>query len=190
MWMCASGGSTRWGASEQPRLRFHEVNRIGGRESETMKTQTVLRAIARDGVCARELAHDCAYAGPSNRHSFDRTTPIYPTNLDGFGAPLPAIGRSLPGPLELLDRSAQFQGNRFVPQLGPLFNSMTCTGCHSQPSTGGGGSLSTRFACATTPIRDRCTSSRSTTCCATDRSRRAVLQSSRPEFKRSHLAAK
>ena len=26
-----------------------------------------------------------------------------------------------------------------VPQLGPLFNSTTCTGCHSQPATGGGG---------------------------------------------------
>src|SRR5277367_5993114 len=138
MWMCALG---RFAARAQRNSRacdLTKVNRIDGRGVETMKTQTVLRAIA-PMLCALALAQTVAYAGPANRTASTMTTPTSPINLDGFGAPLPAVGKSIPDLSTFATGQLNFKEIDDVPQLGPLFNSVTCTGCHSQPATGGGG---------------------------------------------------
>jgi cytochrome c553 len=80
-----------------------------------------------------------AYASPANRRSTAQSPPSYPINLDGFGAPLPAIAKSLPDLSTFANGQLNFKEIEEAPQLGPLFNSTTCTGCHSQPATGGGG---------------------------------------------------
>ncbi len=103
-----------------------------------MKSRTVLKVIALM-LCALALAQTISYAGPSNRTASSMPSPIYPTNLDGFGAPLPAVGKSLPDLSTFATGQLNFKEIEDVPQLGPLFNSTTCTGCHSQPATGGGG---------------------------------------------------
>jgi hypothetical protein len=126
------------GAAEQPRLRFDEPNRIDGRGVEMVKTQTVVRTMALM-LCAVALARTIAYAGPANRTAANMTTPTSPINLDGFGAPLPAVAGSLPDLSTFATGQLNFKEIDEVPQLGPLFNSTTCTGCHSQPATGGGG---------------------------------------------------
>ena len=68
-----------------------------------------------------------------------RPLPNYPINLDGFGAPLPAVANSLADLSTFATGQLNFKEIDEVPQLGPLFNGTTCTGCHSQPATGGGG---------------------------------------------------
>lgn len=78
-----------------------------------------------------------AYAGPANRHA--NTQPNYPINLDGFGAPLPAVANSYPDLAIFATGQLNFKEIDSIPELGPLFNGTTCTGCHSQPATGGGG---------------------------------------------------
>jgi hypothetical protein len=78
-----------------------------------------------------------AYAGPANRNS--STQPNYPINLDGFGAPLPAVANNISDLGIFATGQINFKEIEELPQLGPLFNGTTCTGCHSQPSTGGGG---------------------------------------------------
>src|SRR5271170_7514524 len=138
MWMCALG---RFAARAQRNSRacdLTKVNRIDGRGVETMKTQTFLRAIA-PMLCALALAQTNAYAGPANRTASTMTTPTSPINLEGFGAPLPAVASSLPDLSTFATGQLNFKEIDTVPQLGPLFNSTTCTGCHSQPATGGGG---------------------------------------------------
>src|SRR5271165_5222468 len=115
-----------------------KLNRVDGRGVEMVKTQTVLRVIALM-LCAFALAQTIAYAGPSNRTASSRTGPIYPIKLNGFGAPLPAVGGNISDLSTFATGQLNFKEIDEVPQLGPLFNSTTCTGCHSQPATGGGG---------------------------------------------------
>jgi hypothetical protein len=105
-----------------------------------MKAQTVLRSIALT-LCALALSRTGAYAGPSNRTASgrDRGSLSFPINLDGFGAPLPAVASSLSDLSTFATGQLNFKEIDSIPQLGPLFNSTTCTGCHSQPATGGGG---------------------------------------------------
>jgi hypothetical protein len=138
MWMCALG---RFAARPQRNSRacdLTKLNRIGGRGVEMMKTQTVLRVLALT-LCSLGLAQTIAYAGPSNRTASSRTGPISPINLNGFGAPLPAVGGNISDLSTFATGQLNFKEIDDVPQLGPLFNSVTCTGCHSQPATGGGG---------------------------------------------------
>ena len=80
-----------------------------------------------------------AYAGPANRRAQTQSLPSYPINLDGFGAPLPAVANSLADLATFANGQLNFKEIDEMPQLGPLFNGTTCTGCHSQPATGGGG---------------------------------------------------
>ena len=80
-----------------------------------------------------------AFAGPANRRAATQPQPNYPINLDGFGAPLPAVVNNLSDLGIFATGQINFKEIEELPQLGPLFNGTTCTGCHSQPSTGGGG---------------------------------------------------
>ncbi len=106
-----------------------------------MKTQTALGAVGLI-LCALALAMMTppnVYAGPANRRSMTESPPSYPINLDGFGAPIPAVANSLSDLSTFATGQLNFKEIEQMPQLGPLFNGTTCTGCHSQPSTGGGG---------------------------------------------------
>jgi Di-haem oxidoreductase, putative peroxidase len=78
-----------------------------------------------------------AYAGPANRRADKQSN--YPINLDGFGAPLKAVADSTPDLVIFATGQLNFKEIDSIPTLGPLFNGTTCTGCHSQPSMGGGG---------------------------------------------------
>src|SRR5580698_2726013 len=134
MWMCALGRFAASGASEQPRLRFDESGshrRQGSRDNEDSNRSTSSRAYA---LCARTGAND-RVCGPLEPHSVDQDR----SNLSDQSRRLrcaAACGRpKSPRPLDLRD----WKEIDDVPQLGPLFNSVTCTGCHSQPATGGGG---------------------------------------------------
>ena len=78
-----------------------------------------------------------AYAGPANRRADKQSN--YPINLDGFGAPFKAVADSTPDLAIFATGQLNFKEIDSIPTLGPLFNGTTCTGCHSQPSMGGGG---------------------------------------------------
>jgi hypothetical protein len=104
-----------------------------------VKTQTAL-GIAVLTLCAIVAATTPkAQAGPANRRASSEPPPNYPINLDGFGAPLPAVASSIPDLSTFATGQLNFKEIEELPQLGPLFNGTTCTGCHSQPATGGGG---------------------------------------------------
>jgi hypothetical protein len=89
-------------------------------------------------------------AGPANRkrkhHHKGRhaqTAPVpaapVPINLNGFGAPLPAVTKNA-GDLQIFaDGQINFKELVQLPEVGPLFNGVSCAGCHSQPAIGGGG---------------------------------------------------
>src|SRR5260370_32691060 len=100
-----------------------------------LKTQTALVAVGLM-VCVQAIAPS-VYAGPSNRRA--KTQSNYPINLDGFGAPLPAVANSTPDLAIFATGQLNFKEIDSIPSLGPLFNGTTCAGCHSQPSMGGGG---------------------------------------------------
>jgi hypothetical protein len=101
-----------------------------------VKTKTALGVVALL-VCAlaTATARD-TYAGPANRNAKLRAD--YPINLDGFGAPLPAVAKSAPDLTTFATGQLNFKQIQTVPQLGPLFNGTACAGCHTQPSMGGG----------------------------------------------------
>ncbi|MGD0119002.1 MAG: di-heme oxidoredictase family protein [Candidatus Binatus sp.] len=104
-----------------------------------MKTQTAFRVMGAI-LCALAMTiASNAFAGPANRRAATQAPPTYPINLDGFGAPLSAISSSIPDLTIFATGQINFKEIEDLPQLGPLFNSTTCTGCHSQPATGGGG---------------------------------------------------
>jgi hypothetical protein len=89
-------------------------------------------------VCALAFAFaSVATAGPANRLANSQLN--YPINLDGFGAPIPAVVNNLSDLAIFATGQLNFKEIDELPQLGPLFNGTTCTGCHSQPATGGGG---------------------------------------------------
>jgi len=100
-----------------------------------LKTQTALLGLSLI-ACAMATAPS-VYAGPSNRRA--KTQSNYPINLNGFGAPLPAVANSMPDLATFATGQLNFKEIDSIPTLGPLFNGTTCAGCHSQPSMGGGG---------------------------------------------------
>src|SRR5260370_9522273 len=87
-------------------------------------------------ACAAATAPS-VYAGPSNRHA--KTESNYRINLDGFGAPLPAVASSTPDLSIFATGQLNFKEIDSIPAVGPLVNGSTCAGWHSQPSMGGGG---------------------------------------------------
>lgn len=78
-----------------------------------------------------------AQAGPADRHNRgQRLRVVYPT---GFGAPLPAVAHN---PLDLegfASGQLDFKEVETLPQIGPVFNGVSCAGCHSHPAIGGAG---------------------------------------------------
>jgi hypothetical protein len=101
-----------------------------------VKSQTALVAMALILCALAAVKTPNAHAGLANPNAKSR--PNYPINLDGFGAPLPSIAKSGPDLATFATGQLDFKQIQTVPQLGPLFNSTSCTGCHSQPSMGGG----------------------------------------------------
>ena len=107
--------------------------------SHVVKTQTALGSFGLILCALAMMTPPSAYAGPANRRAQTQSPPNYPINLDGFGAPLPAVANSLSDLSTFATGQLNFKEIEQMPQLGPLFNGTTCTGCHSQPATGGGG---------------------------------------------------
>jgi Di-haem oxidoreductase, putative peroxidase len=101
-----------------------------------VRSQRALVAIALIVCALATVATPEAYADPANRNAKLRAD--YPINLDGFGAPLPAVAKSVPDLATFATGQLNFKQIQTVPQLGPLFNGTACAGCHSQPSMGGG----------------------------------------------------
>ncbi len=80
-----------------------------------------------------------AYAGPANRQSQRNTRNPQPIGLSGFGAPLSAVANN-PTDLQFFaNGQANFKEIEDLPQIGPVFNGVSCAGCHSQPAIGGAG---------------------------------------------------
>jgi hypothetical protein len=65
--------------------------------------------------------------------------PVVP--LTGFGVPLPAVSQDANERASFAIGQLRFQLIRTLPQIGPLFNGVSCAECHSQPAIGGAGSL-------------------------------------------------
>src|SRR5258705_7208160 len=65
-------------------------HRTVGQRSQFVKTQTALGTIGLILCVFTTVAH----AGPANRRASSQPPPNYPINLNGFGAPLPAVSSS------------------------------------------------------------------------------------------------
>ena len=77
-----------------------------------------------------------AHAGPANR---DRPPVPVPVNLTGFGAPLRGVVSNSSDLQNFALGQSNFKEIEHAPQVGPVFNGISCAGCHSQPAIGGGG---------------------------------------------------
>ena len=76
------------------------------------------------------------YAGPANRFPGTYHGAI---NLSGFGAPLRTVTQS-PSDLQVFTTGqTNFKEIVEAPEIGPVFNGVSCAGCHSQPAIGGAG---------------------------------------------------
>src|SRR5271154_5840271 len=104
-----------------------------------VKSRIARRAIALI-VCAliTRYAPDVS-AAAKNRKAKSQLN--YPTNLDGFGSPLPAVATRVSDLATFAAGQINFKQIQTLPQLGPLFNGPSCIGCHSQPAIGGGSPL-------------------------------------------------
>jgi len=78
------------------------------------------------------------YAGPANRRG-THTGPPQPIGLSGFGSPLQGVLNSPADLQTFATGQANFKEIEELPQVGPIFNSVSCAGCHSQPAIGGAG---------------------------------------------------
>ena len=110
-----------------------QPRRVRARAPERM---TVGR-IARFTVLAVMLGPGNADAGPANRHNRGQVPQV--VTLTGFGSPLPGVAQN---PADLRTFAAgqlDFKEIETLPQIGPLFNGVSCAGCHSQPAIGGAG---------------------------------------------------
>jgi len=86
------------------------------------------------------LAASNAWGGPANRRlrSGELRVP-QPVNLSGFGSPLPAVAYNASDLQIFATGQISFKEVETLPQIGPVFNGVSCAGCHSQPAIGGGG---------------------------------------------------
>jgi hypothetical protein len=85
------------------------------------------------------LTASSAYAGPANRgfqHGGQQPQPI---GLSGFGSPLQAVVNSPSDLQTFANGQTNFKEIETAPELGPIFNGVSCAGCHSQPAIGGAG---------------------------------------------------
>jgi len=62
-----------------------------------------------------------------------------PINLNGFGAPLPGLAQNGSDLSVFATGQMNFKEVETLPQVGPIMNGVSCAGCHSQPTIGGGG---------------------------------------------------
>lgn len=95
-------------------------------------------------VCV--LVGATAYAGPANRHNRGRGLGLnspgaLPTvvNLSGFGAPLAAVAQNRSDLQIFATGQLNFKEIETLPELGPVFNGVSCAACHFQPAIGGAG---------------------------------------------------
>jgi len=80
------------------------------------------------------------WGGPANRQLQSGTVQQpQPVNLSGFGSPLPAVAHNASDLQIFATGQMNFKEIETAPEVGPIFNSVSCAGCHSQPSIGGGG---------------------------------------------------
>jgi Di-haem oxidoreductase, putative peroxidase len=99
-------------------------------------TQRVIRFSL---VCMLVAASN-AWGGPANRQvqSGAVQTPA-PVELYGFGSPLPAVVNNASDLQIFATGQINFKEVETLPQVGPVFNDVSCAGCHSQPAIGGAG---------------------------------------------------
>ena len=108
------------------------------------------RAIACLAAVLCLLAVTNSYAGPANKklkpkkNGHQQPTPVpvpspVPITLNGFGAPLPAVAQNSSDLQTFSTGQINFKEVEDLPEVGPIFNSVSCAGCHSQPTIGGGG---------------------------------------------------
>ena len=110
-----------------------------------------VRAIACLTAVVCLLAVTNSYAGPANKklkpkkqNGHQQPTPVpvaspAPITLNGFGAPLPAVAQNSSDLQIFSTGQINFKEIEDLPEVGPIFNSVSCAGCHSQPTIGGGG---------------------------------------------------
>lgn len=86
------------------------------------------------------ISTQIAYAGPANRTASSTASQAsVPINLDGFGAPLLGLAQDGSDLSVFATGQMNFKEIEKLPQVGPVMNGVSCAGCHSQPSIGGGG---------------------------------------------------
>jgi len=74
------------------------------------------------------------YAGPANRNNVGKTSV-----LKGFGVPLPEVTQDPSERAIFAVGQFDFKEIETLPQIGPVFNGVSCVACHSQPAIGGAG---------------------------------------------------
>ena len=86
------------------------------------------------------ISTQIAYAGPANRTASSTASQAsVPINLDGFGAPSLGLAQNGSDLGVFATGQMNFKEIEKLPQVGPVMNGVSCAGCHSQPSMGGGG---------------------------------------------------
>ncbi|HEY6395144.1 MAG TPA: hypothetical protein VIX12_06970, partial [Candidatus Binataceae bacterium] len=83
-----------------------------------MKTQTALGIVVLTLCAIVTATPPNAQAGPANRRASTEPPPNYPINLDGFGAPLPAVASSIPDLSTFATGQLNFKEIEELPQLG------------------------------------------------------------------------
>ena len=78
-----------------------------------------------------------AYAGPANRNNRGQMPEV--VHLTGSGAPLSAVAQDPNDRRIFAAGQFNFKEIETLPQIGPVFNGVSCAGCHSQPAIGGAG---------------------------------------------------
>src|SRR5260370_36112012 len=124
MLMCVR--STRSPRTQRNRLACDSENRTAGQGSQDLKTRTTLAIFGLIFWALATLTLPDAFAGPANRRASTEPAPSYPINLDGFGAPLPAVASSVSDLSTFATGQLNFKEIDEMPQLGPLFNGTTC----------------------------------------------------------------
>ena len=97
-----------------------------------------------------------------------------PVNLSGFGAPLSAILNNSTDLETFSTGQSNFKEIDQVPQLGPVFNGVSCAACHSQPAIGGAGLFINELRVRNNRVSGPVHILPSTICCAWDRNRRVA----------------
>jgi hypothetical protein len=90
-------------------------------------------------VCVLAVASN-VWSGPANRTLQSGAVQVpQPVHLSGFGSPLMAVAHNASDLQIFATGQINFKEIETVPEVRPIFNGVTCAGCHSQPAIGGGG---------------------------------------------------